>query len=92
MAQRVFIINKYISTKRPAEVIRLLAIEYPDRPPLSVATIWKINKKFNENGTILNLNKGKSGRRRTGRSEENVNAVREAVENNPSTISCRNYR
>ena len=89
MSQRVFIKNKYESTKSPAEVIRLFGIEYPDRPPLSTATIWKINKKFNENGTILNLNKGKSGRRRTGRSEENINAVREAVENNPSTVSCR---
>ena len=58
MLRRVFIKNKYESTKRPAEVIRLFGIEYPDRPLFSTATIWKINKKFNENGTILNLNKG----------------------------------
>ena len=89
MLRRVFIKNRYESTKKPAEVIRLFGIEYPDRPPLSTATIWKINKKFNENGTILNLNKGKSVRRRTGRSEENINAVREEVESNPRTILCR---
>ena len=58
MLQWLFIKNKYESTKRPAEVIRLFGIEYPDRPLFSTATIWKINKKFNENGTILNLNKG----------------------------------
>ena len=46
MSQRVFIKNKYESTKSPAEVIRLFGIEYPDRPPLSTATIWKINEKF----------------------------------------------
>ena len=45
-------------SESPAEVIRLFGIEYPDRPPFSTATIWNINKKFHENGKILNLNKG----------------------------------
>ena len=43
--QRVFIKNKYECTKRPAEVIPLFVIEYPDRPPLiSTATIWNFNE------------------------------------------------
>ena len=71
--QRVFVVNTYQNTKSYAEVKRLFTVEYPDRPPLSDSCIWKNTKKFNEHGTILNLNAKNSGRRRTGRSEENIN-------------------
>ena len=35
------------------------------------------------------MNKGRSGRKRTGRCQENINTVQEALENNPRGISCR---
>ena len=36
-------------------------------------------EKYLYNGTSLNLNKGKSGRKRTGRSRQAIAAVRNAV-------------
>ncbi len=38
----------------------------------------------------LNRNKGNSGRRQTGRSEENIEAVALQLENNPHVSSRRN--
>ena len=41
-------------------------------------------------GTSLNRNKGNSGRIETGRSEENIEAVAQQLENNPHVSSRRN--
>ena len=41
-------------------------------PPATKTTISRIWKKLNEHHTVKNLNKGNSGRKRSGRSEENI--------------------
>ena len=49
---------------------------FPERKPPAAQTIWENVRKYQEHGTSLNRNKGNSGRKRTGRSEENIAAVR----------------
>ncbi|KAF2348382.1 hypothetical protein FHG87_020863 [Trinorchestia longiramus] len=51
-------------------------------------TIWRNLTRYRTEGTSLNLNKGRSGRKRTGRSEENVRIVQGALTENPQ-ISAR---
>ena len=51
-------------------------------------TVKRIYNKWKENGTIHNLNKENSGRQRTGRSEDNIDAVRLNVMADPN-ISVR---
>ena len=57
----------------------------PERPPPNKNNICK-----NVNVTSLNMNKGRSGKKRIGRCQENIDIVQEALENNPRGISCRN--
>ena len=46
--------------------------------------------KYQQHSMSLNRNKGNSGRRKTGRSEENIEAVALQLENNPHVSSRRN--
>ena len=57
-------------------------------PPCKKAIQQNI-KKYHSHGTSLDRNKGNSGRRRTARSEENIEQVRNMLENNPRNISAR---
>ena len=87
--QRVFLVTKYFETKSFATVKQLFRVQFPDRVPPNKTTIWKNVRKYLDNGFSLNLNEPRSGRRSTGRSNENINAVREALKNNPEGIYCR---
>ena len=42
-------------------------------------TIWKNVKKYETEGSSLNLSKDRSGRRRTERIQENINLLKEKV-------------
>jgi hypothetical protein len=53
-------------------------------------TIWRNVSKYKTEGTSLNLNKGRSGRRRTGRSDENVRRVQEILTENPQISARKN--
>ena len=77
IAERTFIVEKYFETKSVAEVLRSFQIAFPGRNPPSSSTVWSDFTKYRQHGTSLNWNKGNSGRGRTGRSEENIQAVRE---------------
>ena len=46
-------------------------------------------QKFEQNGTSLNRNKGNSGRRRSGRSAENIGLVRNRLAEHPTGTSAR---
>ena len=52
-------------------------------------SIWYNVKKYTHHGTSLNRQEKNSGRKRTGRSPENIDAVQTAPQNNPSGLSCR---
>ena len=46
-------------------------------------------KKIRRKGTSLNINKGRSGRRRTVRTKETIEVVRLFIENNAGNVIFR---
>ena len=75
--QRVFVVKMYFQTEKYTEVRRLSQERYPERPPPNKTTIWKNVNKYLQNATSLNMNKDQSGRKRTGRCQENIDIVQE---------------
>ena len=69
--QRSFVVTKYHETKSYEAVRAAFQERYPDRIVLSKRTIQQNVAKYQREGTSLNLNKGRSGRMRTVRTQEN---------------------
>ncbi|KAF2360075.1 Protein of unknown function DUF4817 [Trinorchestia longiramus] len=86
--QRTFIVEKYFAAKSFQQVIQSFQEHFPERQSPTKMTIWRNGTRYRTEGTSLNLNKGRSGRKRTGRSEENVRIVQGALTENPQ-ISAR---
>ena len=63
---------------------------FPERNVPNKTTIWKHVKKYRENGTSLNLNRGCSGSGRTARSEENIANVRQLLHDDAHVTGRRN--
>ena len=87
--QRVFIVLNYTRTQSLVAVQNLFRERFPDRNPPAKTTILSNVRKYTNAGSSLNLNKGNSGRRRTTRSEENVDAVRAALLQQTPRVSAR---
>ena len=49
-----------------------------------MAKSYRIVEKHSNKGTCINSNKKGSGRRRTERTQENIDCLRQALENNPN--------
>ncbi len=81
--QRIFIVLQYNRAQNTTEVQNIFRARYPNRDPPHKATILRNVRKCSSEGTSPNLNKGNSGRRRTARSEQNIAAVRNLLEENP---------
>lgn len=80
--QRAFLVREYDRNNRNvARVLERFREQYPHVRCPSRVTVYKNVRKYTVNGTSCNLNKGRSGRRRTERCPENIQAVREALEN-----------
>ena len=88
--QRVFIVLKYQLTQNCERVRREFEQEFPDRVSPTKKTVMRTVRKFTEHGTILNRNKGNSGRRRTMRTPANIEMVRNVIEENPRSSIRRN--
>ncbi|KAF2344017.1 Protein of unknown function DUF4817 [Trinorchestia longiramus] len=86
--QRIFIVEKHFQAKSFQQVILSFQEHFPERQPLTKMTIWRNITRYRTEETSLNLNKDRSGRKRTGRSEENVRIVQGALTENPQ-ISAR---
>ncbi|KAF2345962.1 Protein of unknown function DUF4817 [Trinorchestia longiramus] len=86
--QRTFIVEKYFQAKSFQHVIQSFQEHFPERQSPTKMTIWRNVTRYRTEGTNLNLNKGRPGRKRTGRSEENVRIVQGALTENPQ-ISAR---
>ncbi|KAF2344754.1 Protein of unknown function DUF4817 [Trinorchestia longiramus] len=86
--QRTFIIEKYFQTKSFQHVIQSFQEHFPERQSQTKMTIWRNVTRYRTKGTRLNLNKGRSGLKRTGRSKKNVRIVQGALTENPQ-ISAR---
>ncbi|KAF2360814.1 Protein of unknown function DUF4817 [Trinorchestia longiramus] len=81
--QRKFIVEKYFQAKSFHQVIQSFQEPFSERQSPTKMTIWKNGTRYRTEGTRLNLNKGRSGRRRTERSEENVRIVQGALTEYP---------
>ena len=87
--QRVFIVKKYFETHSFVEVQRLFRLQFPGRNPPDKANIWRNVKKYEIHGTSLNRNPKNSGRKRTARSNDNIDAIHNELINNPVISTCR---
>lgn len=80
--QRVFVVKSYYAAGKYTEVINLFRHRFPGRNPPNKTTIWSIGSiwrnviKYETHATSFNRNPNNSGRKRTGRSEENIDEVR----------------
>lgn len=82
--QRIFILHKFKETANVEHVRREFHLAYPQRDTPHRRTIHRTVEKFNEHGTILNRNKGNSGRRITERTQENIATVRQLITHDPN--------
>ncbi|KAF2358351.1 Protein of unknown function DUF4817 [Trinorchestia longiramus] len=72
------------------QVIQSFQEHFPERQSPTKMTIWRNVTRYRTEGTSLNLKKGLSGRKRTGRSEENVRNVQGALTENPQISARKN--
>ena len=72
--QRIFVVTNYLRTGSFKEVQQLFEQRFRDRVSPTKMTICKNVKKYNTEGSSLNLNKYRSGRGRTERTKENTNS------------------
>lgn len=86
--QRTFLVKRYLETNDTDVVLREFQNRFHGRQLPNKKTILRNVIKFERNGTIQNLHKGNSGRRRTGRTRANVDAVTNLLENG-NQVSCR---
>ncbi|KAF2352056.1 Protein of unknown function DUF4817 [Trinorchestia longiramus] len=86
--QRTFIVEKYFQAKSFQQVIQSFQEHFPERQSPAKMIIWRNVTRYRTEGISLNLNESRSGRKRTGQSEENVRIVQGALTENPQ-ISAR---
>ena len=80
----------YILTRSPNEVIRQFRRRFLHRTTPTKVTVLSNYQKYHLFGTSCNRNKGNSGLRRTTRTVENVQRVREFLEIHPTVSARRN--
>ena len=81
--QRVFVITTYYETRSPHAIQEAFMQQFPDRQPPNKTTIWRNVFKYERKGTSLICNKGNSGRRRSVRTGENIELLRNTLEQHP---------
>lgn len=82
-----------LSYEKPRRITREeLRKRFPEGNTLSLTSIWSNVWKFERGGTSQNRNKDKSGRKRTGKSEENVDLMWNRSEEHPAGINARRNR
>ena len=67
----------------------IFRVAFPDRNPPSKSTIQYNVRKYQQDGTSLNVNKERSGRRREARTPENIERVRELLGDQQRRVTCR---
>lgn len=88
--QRAFMVTEYHRTNNVTAVCQRFRQVYPDVRCPSRLTVYRNVAKYEGTGTSHNLNRGRSGRLRTGRSAENIEVVRQAIQDHQDgDISCR---
>ena len=82
--QRVFIVEQFYVTASPTKVKRAYVNKY--RVNINLKTVDNLIKKWKDKGTILNQNKGHSGRQRSARSEENITKINERIKESSQSV------
>ena len=77
--QRVFVAKTYYETKKYTDVINSFRQRFPGQNVPNKTTIWRNVNKYETHATSLNRNPKNSGRRKTGRSNKNIDAVQVQV-------------
>lgn len=88
VSQRTFLVQRYLETKDCNIVLAEFARQFPGRNAPSKATITKNVHKFLTHGTMRNLHKERCGRRRSTRTDQNIQAVRDEIQQN-NRVTCR---
>lgn len=78
--QRAYVVSEFHRTQSVAAVLRNFRQQFPNARCPSRPTVYANVHKYEATGTSLNLNRGHSGRPRTGRSAENIQAVQNALQ------------
>ena len=82
MEQGIFIVKSYYETKSYNHVQTNFRTLSSECLPPNKTTIRKNVKTYERDDTSLNMNKERSGRRITTRTQENIEVVRQALERN----------
>ena len=90
VAQRTWVCIEFARVGNVHEVQRRWRNHWQNINPPTVRTILKNFEKFEGEGTCHNLNKGRSGRRRTVRAPANIARVQRALQRNGKRSSRRN--
>ncbi|KAF2359564.1 Protein of unknown function DUF4817 [Trinorchestia longiramus] len=88
--RRIFIVVNFLDSNSIQHVQELFQERFPERNSPSKVTIWKNVRKYKTEGTSLNLNKGRSARKRTERAPKNVEIVHQALFANSDIFSRKN--
>ena len=88
--QRVFLVTEWTHSRSMQQVAQSFRRRFPDRKVPAKSTSWKNLRKYQAEGTSLNLNKGRSGRPRSVRMEDNVAVVQQQQGENPQVSAKRN--
>ena len=86
--QRILVVTKYLKARSSKEVQQFFEQRF-----LVLPTNMSIRKnviKYKTEGSSLNLNKDRSGRRRTGRTKENINLLQENLVEDPRISARKN--
>ena len=88
--ERIWICIQMKRLQNAAAVQRLWRRQWPGIVPPHPTTIRRNFRKYQAHGTSLNMNKGRSGRRKTARTTVNIRRVRRSLNRNCNTSSRRN--
>ena len=88
--QRVTIVMLYAETRNASETVRQFKVKYPGLGTLSPSTVLRTVKRFYDTGGTDD--RKRSGRRRSGRSPVNIQAIDRKINDDPELslrrISC----
>ena len=92
MEQRIFIVKLYYGNEK----LQSSSNRVHNFVSRTFTTKWNHNskkcKKYDRDGTSLNMNKGRSGRRISKRTQENIQVLRQALESNQGRTNARRHR
>ena len=86
----ILVVTHYLKTISFKEVQQLFEQRFRDKVLLIKMTIWKNVEKYKTEESRLNLNKDRSGCRRTERTQENINLLQEKLIEDPRISTRKN--